>query len=110
MQMLIARLREVGAAEVHVRIASPPVAYPCYFGIDTPYREELISSHRDEERVRRHIAADSLAFLSRKGLAVALGGQDSFCTGCFAGVYPVGAPIASPHELLNGLEVEHNEI
>ncbi|MCF7914831.1 MAG: amidophosphoribosyltransferase [Spirochaetaceae bacterium] len=110
MHMLIARLREVGAAEVHVRIASPPVAYPCYFGIDTPYREELISSHRDEERVRRHIEADSLAFLSGEGLAAALGGQDAFCTGCFAGVYPVGAPIGSPYRSLNGLEAGHNGI
>ncbi len=95
MQMLVSRLRQVGAAEVHVRIASPPVAFPCYFGIDTPYREDLISSHHDQERVRKHIGADSLSFLSLGGLSTALGGRDSFCTGCFAGVYPVGAPIST---------------
>ncbi|MFW5710493.1 MAG: amidophosphoribosyltransferase [Spirochaetota bacterium] len=95
MRMLVSKLQQAGAAEVHVRIASPPVAFPCYFGIDTPYREDLISSRHDEERVRAHIGADSLAFLSLDGLAEALGGKDSFCTGCFAGVYPVGAPIGT---------------
>ena len=107
MQMLVARLRKVGAAEVHVRIASPPVAFPCYFGIDTPYREDLISSHRDEERVREYIDSDSLAFLSLEGLSRALGGRDSFCTGCFAGVYPVGAPIGASLEVFKQKTVQY---
>jgi len=92
MRKIVARLRNAGTAEVHVRIASPPVAFPCYYGIDTPYREELISSERDVDRVREYIDADSLAFLSLEGLSEALGGRDEFCTGCFSGIYPMGAP------------------
>jgi amidophosphoribosyltransferase len=93
MRILVERLRNAGAREVHVRVASPPVAYPCYFGIDTPYREELISSKGGIERVREYIGADSLVYLSQEGLAEALERQDTFCTGCFSGVYPMGAPL-----------------
>jgi len=92
MRQIVERLRNAGAREVHVRIASPPVAFPCYFGIDTPYREELISSKHDEERVREYIDADSLSFLSLDGLRKALNGRDEYCTGCFNGIYPMGAP------------------
>lgn len=107
MQMLVSRLRQAGAAEVHVRIASPPVAFPCYFGIDTPYRKDLISSRQNEARVREYIGADSLAFLSLEGLAAALGGQDAFCTGCFAGVYPVGAPIGTSTAVFSRAGVQY---
>jgi amidophosphoribosyltransferase len=92
MKKIVERLRGAKASEVHVRIASPPVSFPCYYGIDTPYREELISSQRDVERVREYINADSLAFLSLEGLSEALNGRDDFCMGCFSGVYPIGAP------------------
>ena len=92
MRQIIERLRNAGALEVHVRIASPPVAFPCYFGIDTPYREELISNVHDEDRVREYIGADSLSFLSQEGLRESLNGQDDYCTGCFSGIYPMGAP------------------
>lgn len=103
MKKIIDRIRDAGAAEIHVRIASPPVAYPCYFGIDTPYREELISSKRDVERVREYIGADSLAFLTLEGLSEALGGRTDFCTGCFSGVYPMGAPRGQMKESVHGV-------
>ena len=101
MQQIVERLRNAGAREVHVRIASPPVAFPCYFGIDTPYREELISSKRDEERVREYIGADSLSFLTLKGLRESLNGRDEYCTGCFSGIYPMGAPRTKTREAVH---------
>ncbi|MFP4619164.1 MAG: amidophosphoribosyltransferase [Spirochaetaceae bacterium] len=103
MRKIVDRLRASGVAEIHVRIASPPVAYPCYFGIDTPYRKELISSERDIERVREHIGVDSLAFLSLEGLFESLQNSDDFCTGCFRGVYPMGAPREQVKESKNGV-------
>jgi len=102
MKKIVDRLREAGAREIHVRIASPPVAYPCYFRIDTPYREELISSEREVELVREHIGADSLAFLTIPGLTEALDGRDDFCTGCFSGVYPMAAPKGQMKETARG--------
>lgn len=101
MRQIVERLRNAEAREVHVRIASPPVAFPCYFGIDTPYREELISSKRDEERVREYIGADSLSFLSLEGLRESLNGRDEYCTGCFSGIYPMGAPRTKTRETVH---------
>jgi amidophosphoribosyltransferase len=93
MRSLVAKLRGAGATEVHIRIAAPPVSYPCYFGIDTPYRSELISNRYEIGELTKQIDADSMAFLSIDGLMEALTGTMRFCTGCFAGVYPVGAPL-----------------
>lgn len=98
MKSLVAKLRAAGATEVHIRIASPPVSFPCYFGIDTPYRSELISNRYDIGELTRQIDADSMAFLSIEGLVDALAGTMRFCTGCFAGVYPVGAPMPQEGE------------
>ena len=92
MRSLVTKLKEGGASSVHIRIAAPPVAYPCYFGIDTPYREELISNRYSHSELSDYIGADSVAFLSIDGLVEALAGTMRFCTGCFSGVYPVGAP------------------
>ncbi len=89
---LVTMLKEAGAAEVHVRVASPPVAFPCYFGIDTPSRREL-AANRGVEDIRDMMEADSLAFLSVEGLLRSLGSNRRFCTGCFTGVYPVAAPM-----------------
>ncbi|MGC9311493.1 MAG: amidophosphoribosyltransferase [Sediminispirochaetaceae bacterium] len=101
MRQIVERLRNAGAREVHVRIASPPVAFPCYFGIDTPYREELISSKHDEEKVREYIGADSLSFLTLEGLRESLSGRDEYCTGCFSGIYPMGAPRGKAKEAVH---------
>ena len=89
---LVTLLREAGAQEVHVRVASPPVAYPCYFGIDIPSRDELAAS-RGLDEIREMLGADSLAYLSVEGLLDSLGDRNRFCTGCFTGVYPVAAPV-----------------
>ena len=90
---LVQILRRAGATEVHSRISSPPVKFPCYFGINTPTRAELISAQHDTEAIRKMIGADSLAFLSPDGLMEAVKSVNpesyGFCKGCFTGEYPM---------------------
>lgn len=93
---LVTMLREAGAAEVHVRISSPPVAWPCFFGIDFPTRAELIASALDVEGVRQFIGADSLAYLSMDGMIGATGQGNALCIGCFTGKYPEEVPAGTP--------------
>jgi len=74
---------------VHVRISCPPTVSPCYYGIDTPTREELIASQHSVEEIRRFLEADSLGYLSLEGLRQAVGDTErKFCTSCYTGVYP----------------------
>ena len=93
---LVQILRRAGATEVHFRISSPPVKFPCYFGINTPTRGELISAQHDTEEIRKMIGADSLAFLSSEGLIEAVKSVNpencGFCRGCFMGEYPMACP------------------
>jgi len=87
---IVRLLRNVGAKEVHVRIASPPTIGPCYYGINTPTREELIATRYDVDQIRKYIEADSLAYLSLDGLLQSVEGtMDEFCTACFSGEYPI---------------------
>lgn len=87
---LIKRMREAGATEVHLRITSPPVEYPCYYGINTPSRLNLIAANNSVEEIREQIGADSLAFISMEGIQRAtLIREDRFCKACFNGEYPV---------------------
>jgi amidophosphoribosyltransferase len=88
---LVSILRAAGAAEVHIRVCSPPVRCPCYFGIDTPHRKDLISNGNSVDELCTSLGADSLAFLSVDGLLESLGGQ-GYCLGCFTGEYPIPAP------------------
>jgi len=89
-QKIIRMLREAGAAEVHMRISSPPTISPCYYGIDTPTHKELIASVNPLEGIREFIGADSLSYLSREGLYVFFKGDDrGFCDACFTANYPV---------------------
>ncbi|MNI78044.1 Amidophosphoribosyltransferase precursor [compost metagenome] len=87
-------LREAGATEVHVRITSPPFKNPCFYGIDTPDRAELIASAKSIDEIRREINADSLEFLSSEGLIQAVGGDNAgdykggLCMACFDNEYP----------------------
>jgi amidophosphoribosyltransferase len=90
---IVKMVRNAGAKEVHMRISSPPTSYPCFYGIDTPNRKELISSSHTIEEIRRYITADSLGYLSEEGLINATGvGHRDFCTACFTGNYPIGFP------------------
>lgn len=90
-------LREAGASEVHVRISSPPFANPCFYGIDTPSRQELIASVKSVEEIRQAINADSLHFLTKDGLLAAIGRPSGeynrgHCTACFDNHYPTPVP------------------
>lgn len=89
---LVKMLREAGAAEVHVRISSPPVEWPCFFGIDFPTRAELVASSMDLEEIRQHIEADSLGYLSLEGMVDATKQGTRLCLGCFNGDYPEPVP------------------
>ena len=82
-------LRQGGATEVHVRVASPPNKYPCFYGIDTPTRKELIASSHTIEETRKYIRADSLGYLSISGMLKCMKSPEDFCTACFDGNYPV---------------------
>ncbi len=90
---IVKMVRNAGASEVHMRISSPPTSYPCYYGIDTPTRKELISSSHTIEEIRRYITADSLGYLSQEGLLKSVGqGNTEYCRACFSGGYPVKFP------------------
>jgi len=86
---IVEMVRAAGAREVHVRISSPPTVSPCYFGIDTPTRSELIASNHSVEEIREFLSADSLYFLSLEGLKRAVGDRGNFCTACFSEDYPL---------------------
>ncbi len=86
-------LREAGALEVHVRISSPPVKWPCFYGIDFATRAELIANGLDDEEIRASIGADSLGYISLDGMIDATGQEkSSLCTACFTGEYPIPLP------------------
>jgi len=87
---IVKMIRDAGAREVHVRISSPPTTGPCFYGVDTPTRRELIASSHSVEEIRRYITADSLAYLSETGMYAALKERlGGFCDACFTGRYPV---------------------
>ena len=88
---LVRILRAAGAKEVHFRVASPPVKWPCYLGIDTPNQDELIAHNMSVKEIEEYIGADSLAYLNLDNLKRALIGSD-FCFGCLSGEYPVKSP------------------
>jgi amidophosphoribosyltransferase len=86
---LVRMMREAGAKEVHMRISCPPTVSPCYYGVDTPTREELIASANTPEEIRKYLGADSLGYLSLQGLRQAVNDRaGDFCTSCYTGVYP----------------------
>ena len=92
-RQLIRMLREAGAKEVHVRISSPPVQWPCFYGIDFATRAELIAPGLSIDEICRSIGADSLSYISLDGLTRATHVQpDELCRACFDGVYPVDVP------------------
>jgi amidophosphoribosyltransferase len=88
---IVGMLKEAGAAQVHVRISSPPFLWPCYFGTDIPVREQLIAYNRTVEEIRSIIGADSLAYLRTERLEQMVEGLP-ICKGCFTGTYPMEPP------------------
>ena len=86
---LVRMMREAGAKEVHMRISCPPTVSPCYYGVDTPTKEELIAASNSPEEIRKYLGADSLGYLSLPGLRKAVNDTEGeFCTSCYTGVYP----------------------
>jgi amidophosphoribosyltransferase len=85
---MVRMLKDAGATEVHLRISSPPYRWPCFYGIDTPSRPDLLAAHRTVDEMRDFLGADSLAFLSLESLRVAVGEESGFCDACLTGTYP----------------------
>ena len=83
-------LRDAGAREIHLRVASPPIRHPCYYGIDFPRREELIASEREVEEIRAFLGVDSLVYLTLEGMLACLHSNNGeYCTACFTGDYQI---------------------
>ena len=92
-QQIIRLLREAGAVEVHLRVSSPPFRWPCFYGIDTPVRDELLAAKMDLEEITAHLGADSLGYLSLPGLLAAIATPGTgFCSACLTGDYPTAVP------------------
>jgi amidophosphoribosyltransferase len=99
---LVAMVRAAGAREVHMRVSSSPITGPCYYGIDTPNREELIAANMSVEEITKTLGVDSLGYLSIDGMLESVpNGPDGFCHACFSGDYPT-APPADPEKLRFG--------
>ena len=90
---LVQMIRQAGAKEVHFRLASAPITGPCYYGIDTPTKQELIAANKTVEQIRQHLGVDTLGYLSLEGMLRAAGGDPTeFCHACFSGRYPTSIP------------------
>src|SRR5215467_8714855 len=94
---IVKMLRNAGAREVHLRISAPPTTHPCFYGIDTPHRSELVAASHTIEEIGRYVTCDSIAYLSHEGMMAAVGSDGSgsgYCSACFTGKYPValGSP------------------
>ncbi len=97
---IVKMIREVGGAkEVHMRICSPPTVGPCFYGIDTPTRQELIASSHMIEEIRKYITADSLAYLSLAGLKGVVPDSENYCTACFDNKYPIMFPTEKKEQM-----------
>ena len=92
-QKIVRMVRAAGAKEVHVRISCPPTISPCFYGVDTPRKSELIAATHTIEEIREFLEADSVAYLSLEGLLSAVNTErSSYCTSCYTGNYPVPVP------------------
>jgi amidophosphoribosyltransferase len=90
---IVKMVRAAGASEVHMRISCPPTISPCFYGVDTPKRSELIAATHSLEEIRKYIGADSLGYLSLDGLMSSVGeGRHSYCSSCYTGEYPIAFP------------------
>jgi amidophosphoribosyltransferase len=101
---IVKMIRDAGAREVHLRISSPPTRWPCFYGIDTPNRRELIAASHSIEEISRYITSDTLSYLTMEGLRRAVGydpvSGDGFCEACFSGDYPI--PLIAAERLVRG--------
>jgi len=98
---IVAMIRGAGAKEIHMRISSPPTTGPCFYGIDTPHKSELIAANHSVEEITQHLGVDSLSYLSHEGLLAAVDdvAGKSHCTACFSGRYPVAVDMPAESQL-----------
>src|SRR4051794_5986880 len=107
---IVKMVRAAGASEVHVRISCPPTISPCFYGVDTPRKSELIGATHTIEEIREFLEADSVAYLSLDGLLSAVdGARASYCTSCYTGVYPVPFPRDEARYLQLALKLDKTE-
>jgi amidophosphoribosyltransferase len=92
---LIKLLRNAGAKEVHVAVTCPPIAHPCFMGVDMGRHEDLIAHNRTVDEISTHVGADSLHYLSVEGMMRAVGREDGFCQACFTGRYPIAVDLSN---------------
>lgn len=90
---LVQLLRDAGASEVHVRVACPPIKFPCFMGVDMATQNELIAAQKSTDEICKHIGADSLAYITIDGMMKALNAEDGYCNACFTGEYPFSTPL-----------------
>ncbi len=93
---IIKMIRQSGAAEIHFLISSPPTRFPCFYGIDTPTKSELIANSHTMEEIRKYITCDTLGYLSIEGMRQVVGEDQTYCCACFDGQYPVEFPFEVP--------------
>jgi amidophosphoribosyltransferase len=106
-QKIVRMVRAAGAREVHVRISCPPTISPCFYGVDTPRKSELIASTHTIEEIREFLEADSVAYLSLEGMLSAVGTErSSYCTSCYTGNYPVPVPSGKATHLQLALKLD----
>jgi amidophosphoribosyltransferase len=91
-RQLVRLIFRAGASEVHFRVSSPPIQNPCYYGIDTPRRAELIGSRLDVEQIREFIGATTLGYLTTEDLQASVSAPHAYCLACFTGRYPTAVP------------------
>jgi amidophosphoribosyltransferase len=109
-QKIVKMVRAAGATEVHVRISCPPTISPCFYGVDTPRRSELIAATQSVESIRDYLGADSLGYLSHEGLMTAVGpGNRGYCSSCYTGHYPVEFPRDEKAYLQLALKLDKTE-
>jgi amidophosphoribosyltransferase len=107
---IVRMVRAAGAKEVHVRISCPPTISPCFYGVDTPRKSELIAATHTIEEIREFLEADSVAYLSHEGMMSAVGNQrGSYCSSCYTGVYPVQIPSDEARYLQLALKLDNKE-
>ena len=105
---IVRMVRDAGATEVHMRICCPPTISPCFYGVDTPRRSELIAATHTLEEIRKYLNADTLAYLSLDGLVDSVrGGRSRYCTSCYTGQYPVAFPRDEEAYLQLALKLNH---
>jgi amidophosphoribosyltransferase len=100
---LVALVRAAGAREVHMRVSSPPITGPCWYGIDTPDKDQLIAANHSAAEIAKIIGVDSLGYLSLDGMLGSVpDGPGGFCHACFSGQYPTKPPTVGPVQLRRG--------